>query len=125
MRHMIQTGARRLEALLDGVEQILSGPGWQAAAPRAFFPGEDGGISSLALPSCGTEATREALAAIVLHHMLGLGATQCALAVPLPDEPGCLLLDGHRIGREGVRSVRRIIRLDGARPARSPLRLSA
>ncbi|WP_458097305.1 hypothetical protein [Roseomonas sp. WA12] len=122
---MIQTGARRLEALLDGVEQILSEPGRQGATPRAFFPGEDGEVTSLTLASCGTEATREALAAIVLHHMLELGATQCALAVPLPDEPGYLLLDGHRIGREGVRSVRRIIRLNGACPARSPLRLSA
>jgi hypothetical protein len=122
---MTETGARRLEALLDGVERILSEPGRQGAAPRAFFPGSEGEVTSLALPACGTEATREALAAIVLHHMLELGATQCALAVPIPDEPGCLLLDGHRIGREGVRSVRRIVRLEEARPARPPLRLSA
>lgn len=122
---MTQASARRLEALLDGVEHMLSEPGWQGTTPRAFFAAGGGEVTSLALPACGTEESRQALAAIVLHHMLELGETQCALAVPLPGEPGCYLLDGHRIGREGVRSVRRTLRPGEARPARPPLRLSA
>ena len=121
---MTQASARRLESLLDGVERILSEEGWDGRSPRAFFAPAREGVTALALPACRSDAEREALAAIVLHHMLGIGADQCALAVP-GEEPGLIHLDGHRIERGGIRSVRRALRLAGARPARQAMRLSA
>ena len=121
---MTQASARRLEALLDGAERILLAGEWDGAAPCAFFaPGGDG-FTRLALPACRTDAEREALAAIVLHHMRGIGAEECALAVPA-GEPGLCHLDGHRMERGGIRSVRRALRLALPRPTRPAMRMSA
>jgi hypothetical protein len=104
---MTQPSVQRLERLLDGVERILSEMGWDGEAPYAFFGGEEDGVSSLGLPATGSDDQAEALAAVVMHHMLQIGADQCAVVMPAPQEPGVHYLDGHLISEDGIQSIRR------------------
>ena len=122
---MPQPGGKKLGDLLDRVERMLAEAGWRIAAPCAFFPSPGGGVTSLALPASRTETEREALAAIVLHHMLEIGADCCAILVPALREANLFLLDGHRIGRDGVHSLRRRLLAPRSPAGTSSFRLSA
>jgi hypothetical protein len=121
---MAHPSARRLERLLDQVEQILAERGWDGEAPYAFLKEDNQQVTSLELPVGKSEGGREAIAAIVLHRMLQMGADRCAVAVPAPRDQGVYYLDGHSLGPAGVHSIRRRVRLPKI-SSTLPIRLSA